>query len=236
MRGRKKAVFNWSGGKDSAMALQKVLREAEFEVVSLLTHLDRDTHTTTVHALPLPVILQQAASIGIPLTPLFVDQSLSDYPSQMRDIALQLKAKDVTHFIFGDLASSHIRSYRELILSPLNIETVQPLQHLTSAQAMDNFFDSGITATIIMVQAGVLSRDFIGKELNAETVKLFPDGIDICGEAGEYHTLVVEGGPLRSKVECLIEDVGEVSYDIRLSKGVFKTYSFFRATVNCSIS
>ncbi|WP_317193007.1 Dph6-related ATP pyrophosphatase [Kaistella gelatinilytica] len=33
----KKAVFNWSGGKDSALALQKVLEEKEFEVIALLT-------------------------------------------------------------------------------------------------------------------------------------------------------------------------------------------------------
>ena len=41
---RKKAVFNWSGGKDSALALYKVLQEGEFEVVSLLTTVNRDTH------------------------------------------------------------------------------------------------------------------------------------------------------------------------------------------------
>lgn len=233
---RKKAVFNWSGGKDSAMALQKVLCEGEFEVVSLLTHFERNTYTTTVHALPLPLISQQARLIDIPLTPLVVDQSLSDYPSQMRNIALQFKEKDVTHFIFGDLGSSEVRSYRQSILSPLNIETVQPLQQLTSMQAMGYFLSSGITAKIIMVQADLLPADLIGKELNAETIKQFPDTIDSCGEAGEYHTLVVDGGPLQSKLECSIDEILTVSYDIRLKEGVFKTYSFFRATVNCSIT
>ena len=33
----KKAVLNWSGGKDSALALQKVLEKKELEVIALMT-------------------------------------------------------------------------------------------------------------------------------------------------------------------------------------------------------
>ena len=41
---KKKAVFHWSGGKDSALALQDILKKDEFEVVSLLTTFDENTN------------------------------------------------------------------------------------------------------------------------------------------------------------------------------------------------
>lgn len=50
---RIRAVFNWSGGKDSAHAL--------------LTTVDRGTRRSSMHGIPLPLLQAQAESIGIPL-------------------------------------------------------------------------------------------------------------------------------------------------------------------------
>ncbi|MEC8567750.1 MAG: ATP-binding protein, partial [Pseudomonadota bacterium] len=45
---RKKAVFNWSGGKDSALALHTVLEQNEFEVVALLTTVNEETELSSM--------------------------------------------------------------------------------------------------------------------------------------------------------------------------------------------
>jgi diphthamide synthase (EF-2-diphthine--ammonia ligase) len=47
MNQRKKAVFNWSGGKDSALALQKTLQENVFDIISLLTTINEETRGQT---------------------------------------------------------------------------------------------------------------------------------------------------------------------------------------------
>ena len=54
----KKAVFNWSGGKDSALALYKVLQEGVFDVVALLTTVNRNSRRSTMHGIPLPLLQQ----------------------------------------------------------------------------------------------------------------------------------------------------------------------------------
>lgn len=62
---RIKAVFNWSGGKDSAHALLRAQQSDKYEIVSLLTTVNRETRRSTMHGIPLPLLQVQADSIGI---------------------------------------------------------------------------------------------------------------------------------------------------------------------------
>lgn len=59
----KKAVFNWSGGKDSALALQKVLEENEFEVLALLTTMNEESQKSSMHSIPLEILERQAEKV-----------------------------------------------------------------------------------------------------------------------------------------------------------------------------
>ena len=72
----KKAVFNWSGGKDSALALYTVLQQKQFEVVALLTTVNEETELSSIHAIPFSLLMKQAESIGIPLYPVFLPKNL----------------------------------------------------------------------------------------------------------------------------------------------------------------
>lgn len=47
-----KAVFNWSGGKDSALALYKVLQENKYEVVALLTTVNEENQRSSITLFP----------------------------------------------------------------------------------------------------------------------------------------------------------------------------------------
>ena len=64
---RIKAVFNWSCGKDSAHALLRAMQSGKYEIVALLTTVNRDTHRSTMHGIPTALLQAQADSIGIPL-------------------------------------------------------------------------------------------------------------------------------------------------------------------------
>jgi len=64
---RHKAVFNWSGGKDSAHALWRAMRSERYEIVALLTTVNRSTLRSTMHGIPTELLRAQADRIGIPL-------------------------------------------------------------------------------------------------------------------------------------------------------------------------
>ncbi len=57
-----KSIFNWSGGKDSALALHKVLQDNQYEVVSLVTTLDENTGLSFLHSIPINKLQEQADS------------------------------------------------------------------------------------------------------------------------------------------------------------------------------
>jgi uncharacterized protein (TIGR00290 family) len=231
MTKRKKAIFNWSGGKDSALALLKILEQDEFDVVSLLTTINQETLTSSVHSIPADILGKQAKSIGIPLYTVLFAKDLSDYDSKMSDTVDFFKKQGVTHFIFGDIFLTDIKTYRENKLNPLGIKVVEPLWNMTSAEVMNDFLKSGIKTKIIVTQANKLNETFIGKDLDQETISLFPDDVDLCGENGEYHTLSYAGGLFKKAVDFTIIHTNKISYDIKLNNGQTKTFEYWQAQI-----
>lgn len=95
----KKAVFNWSGGKDSALALQKVLEGKEFEVIALLTTITAETNTSSIHGIPLKLLKKQVESIGIPLYLVALTKDIKTYEDEMLKAVNHFKQLGVAHFI-----------------------------------------------------------------------------------------------------------------------------------------
>lgn len=229
MKQRKKAVFNWSGGKDSALALQKVLQEDVFDVVSLLTTINEETLTSSIHSIPVEMLKRQADSIGIPLYTVLFAKNLANYDDKMRETVNHFKKQGVTHFIFGDIFLADIKAYRENKLNPLGIEVVEPLWNKSPAEIMDDFIRSGIKSKIIVTQADKLDQTFIGKDLDQNTISLFPADIDICGENGEYHTLSYAGSLFKREISFSISQVNKISYDINLDNGQMQKFEYWQA-------
>lgn len=232
----KKAVFNWSGGKDSALALQTILKNPQFKIVALLTTFNLETATSSAHSIPLSLIEQQAEQIGISLYPIFLSKKSYDYECKMIEAVEYFKNKGVSAFIFGDIFLSDIRKYREDQLNPYNIEVVEPLWGKTSEEVMSEFFESDLKAKIVTTQADKLNEYYIGKELNQDLINSFPDYVDVCGEHGEYHSLVYAGSIFRKEIDFKIVRTSKLGFPIKLDTGETKTYSYWQADFEESFS
>ncbi len=231
MKTIKKAVFNWSGGKDSALALQKTLQGNEFEVVSLLTTINEDTLTSSLHSIPVELLTRQAESIGIPLYTVSLSKNKKTYEEGITEAIRHFKNQGVNHFIFGDIFLADVKSYRESKLNPLGIEVIEPLWGRTSEEIMNDFLKSGIKTKIIVTQADKLDQTFIGKEINDDFVKSLPDGVDLCGENGEYHTFSYDGEIFKTKVDFKISKTNKISYDFKMDTGEMKSYEYWQAEI-----
>ncbi|NVK83540.1 MAG: ATP-binding protein, partial [Cytophagia bacterium] len=75
------AIFNWSGGKDSALALYHTLRNPDFKVRKLLTSINSETDRISMHGVRLSLLQKQAELIGLPLSLLSLpgEISMADY-------------------------------------------------------------------------------------------------------------------------------------------------------------
>lgn len=230
---RIKAVFNWSGGKDSAHALLRAVESEDYEIVALLTTVNRDTHRSTMHGIPLSLLEAQAASIGIPLyiVDLTPKGNMEDYSSAMSQAVEHFKELGVTHFIFGDIFLHEVRTYREQQLAPYYIEVVEPLWGQSTEKVMDNFLSSGLKTIVVTTMADGLGDAAIGKLIDRDFVESLPSDIDPNGENGEYHTFCYDGPIFRYPVAYHLGKAFSQSYDVRLEDGTVKTYSYWFANL-----
>lgn len=231
MAQRKKAVFNWSGGKDSALALLQILQENEYEVVALLTTINEETATSSIHGIPLPLLRQQADSIGTPLYPVALSKEKT-YTEGMTEAATHFKDQGVKHFIFGDIFLADVRAYRENILHPLKIALVEPLWGKSSEEVMADFLQSGIKTKIILTQADQLDENFIGREIDRDFARSLPKGVDLCGEKGEYHTFSYDGGPFKKRIDFSISKANLIAHEFKLDDGSVKRHEYWQAEIS----
>lgn len=228
---KKKAVFNWSGGKDSAHALWRAMQSGEYEIVALLTTVEESTQRSTMHDIPSALLQAQAGRIGIPLhrVDLASGCGMEGYGAAMTQSIAHFKALGVTHFIFGDIFLHDVRTYRQRQLAPHGIEVVEPLWGKSSEEVMEDFLASGLQTMVVTTMDDGLGRDAIGRTVDRAFVASLPAGADPNGENGEYHTFCYDGPLFSSRIPFRLGEPRSRSYDIRLDDGTTKRYTYWFA-------
>jgi len=111
MQQKPKAIFSWSGGKDSAYCLHKVLSENLFDVKYLLTTVNHQFKRVSMHGVREELLDAQAESIGVPLLKVWVKEGTNDeYEKQMNEILLKAKEEGIEHVIFGDIFFGRLKN------------------------------------------------------------------------------------------------------------------------------
>lgn len=229
--GRIKAVFNWSGGKDSAHALMRILESGIYDPVALLTTVNLSTQESTMHGIPRRLLEAQAHSIGIPLhiVDLVPQGNMSDYKKAMTCAVNHFKKEDISHFIFGDIFLHDVRRYREEQLAPLGIQVVEPLWNNSSEEIMDRFLHSKLRTVIVTTQADKLGPEYIGREIDQTLIKGLPPETDPNGENGEYHTFCFDGPIFRKPIPFRLAPPQKKSFKITLDSGESQTFHYWHA-------
>jgi uncharacterized protein (TIGR00290 family) len=198
----KKAIFNWSGGKDSALCLHKVLQQNEYDIASLLTSVNTHYERVSMHGVRISLLEKQAQSLDLPLYQLRLPEmpSMEEYNDRMEQTMNYFRAQGVTYSIFGDIFLEDLRQYREDRLNQANISGVFPLWKIPGHQLMHEFIDQGFKAVLVCINARYLDRSFVGREIDADLLRDLPPNVDVCGENGEYHSFVYDGPIFRRPV------------------------------------
>ncbi len=192
--------FNWSSGKDSSLALYRVLQQKELNVSELITTVNQDYRRVSMHGLRIELLEQQAESLNIPLRKVCLPAqvSMDVYNRTMLATVTSLKENGFTHCVFGDIFLEDLRKYREDQLKKVGIQTVFPLWKTNTKDLLEEFLDLGFKAIIVCVNAKYLDDSFCGRLLDHEFLNDLPSNVDPCGEHGEFHSFVFDG-PLFNK-------------------------------------
>jgi uncharacterized protein (TIGR00290 family) len=192
---RPKAWLAWSSGKDSAWALHTVRRRGDFEIVALLTTVNRDHQRVAMHAVRESLLEIQAAATGLPLVKAVIPSSCRNetYEQAMGEAMTRAKAEGVSHVIFGDLFLEDIRAYREKQLASCGMTPVFPLWRRDTRRLAEEMLAGGLSAYLTCIDPRKLNRDFAGRRLDAELLAALPSSVDPCGENGEFHSFACAG-------------------------------------------
>ncbi|HEY4799657.1 MAG TPA: diphthine--ammonia ligase [Bacteroidia bacterium] len=198
----KPAVFCWSGGKDSALCLYKVLQQKEYEVKYLLTTMNAQFKRISMHGVREELLDEQAKQIGIPLVKIFVSEGTNaEYDKRMEETLLRFKAEGILDIIFGDIFLEDLRSYRENNLKKVGMNAIFPLWKKDTTKLLKEFISLGFKTILCCTNDAYLGEEWAGRRIDEKFLSQLPVGVDPCGENGEYHTFCYEGPIFRSPVE-----------------------------------
>jgi uncharacterized protein (TIGR00290 family) len=206
-----KAFFNWSSGKDSALALYKTLQNNSFEISCLLTSVNTHFQRISMHGVRVSLLEQQVESIGLPLIKMEIPEmpTMEIYENVMRSALEKLKEEGITHSIFGDIFLEDLRKYREDQLAKIGFQGVFPLWKMDTKKLIQEFLDLGFQTIVVCVNEQFLTKDFVGRVIDKQFIADLPENVDACGENGEFHTFTFDG-PIFSKP--IDFEIGEIVY------------------------
>jgi uncharacterized protein (TIGR00290 family) len=190
-----KALISWSSGKDSAFALHEVRRAGGFEVVGALTTVTETFGRVSIHGVRREILLAQCEAAGLPprIVPIPYPCPNEIYEARMAEAVARAVSEGITHIIFGDLFLADIRAYREQKLAGTGITPLFPLWDRPTLPLAQAMVASGFEAYIVTVDLKKLPTEFAGRKFDTSLMADLPEGVDPCGENGEFHTCVVAG-------------------------------------------
>lgn len=190
-----KILMNWSGGKDSAMALHLLQQNKNIEVISLLTSVNKEMQRISMHGVHIDLLKKQADCIGLPLQLLQVPESteMEVYEKAMEEQLSHFSKLGVRTSAFGDILLEDLREYREKQLAKIGWKAKFPLWQKDTQKLVHDFIEMGFKTRVCCINKEFLGTEFLGRDIDEDFVKALPKNVDPCGENGEFHTFVYDG-------------------------------------------
>jgi uncharacterized protein (TIGR00290 family) len=196
-----KSIFNWSGGKDSALALYYCLQNPDIEIKYLLTTMNDAVNRISMHGVREALLLKQAKEIGIPLYQIRLPEmpGMQEYNDTMRHHLELLKSEGITHSIFGDIFLEDLKAYRDERLTEVGLTGIYPLWKRDSHELINEFLSLGFGTVIACTQERL--GHLVGQDIDLELIASLPDDVDVCGENGEFHTFTFKGPIFKNPIK-----------------------------------
>jgi uncharacterized protein (TIGR00290 family) len=205
----KRVLLSWSSGKDSAWALHLLRQQPDVEVVALLTTFNTAADRVAMHAVRRTLVKMQAERAGLPLWEVELPWPCSndDYECRMRAVVERALAEGADAVAFGDLFLEDIRAYRVKQLAGTGLEPLFPVWGIPTGELAQQMIAGGVRAKLTCVDPAKLDPSFAGREFDTALLRDLPDGIDPCGENGEFHSFVYAAPVFSSAIAV---EAGEV--------------------------
>jgi diphthamide synthase (EF-2-diphthine--ammonia ligase) len=187
------------------------LRQQGIAPAGLLTSINESADRVAMHAVRHSVLRAQAAAAGLPLmiVPLPHPCANDVYEQRMTVAVSDALTQGFTHVAFGDLFLEDVRRYREERMAGTGLTPIFPLWGRPTPELGREMIRGGLEARITCVDPRVLPAEFAGRAYDEALLRDLPDGVDPCGERGEFHTCVTGGPMFGARIDATIGEVVE---------------------------
>jgi len=190
-------LLAWSGGKDSTLALERLLDNTRWRVAGLLTTVTADYDRIAIHGVRRSILRRQSDSLGLPLIEAEIPANATNaiYEAAFAGALARAQAHEpgLADVAFGDLFLADVRAYRESLLARLGWRGVYPIWGENTTRLARYFVERGYCAILSCVDTQQLAAEFCGRGYDTGLLDELPASCDACGENGEFHTCVHAG-------------------------------------------
>ena len=203
--------MSWSSGKDSAYALHIARADRRVDVRALLVTVNEAADRVAMHAVRRSLLEAQAERLRLPLHVVDIPSPCPNevYEARMADAVTAARDAQVERMVFGDLFLEDVRAYRERNLADTGISPVFPLFGRQTDLLAREMIGSGVRAVLTCIDPRVLPAEFVGRSFDEQLLAELPEGVDPCGERGEFHTFVWDAPGFSSPVPIAVGEVVE---------------------------
>lgn len=200
MNSVKLAFGSWSGGKDCCLACFRAIKSG-MKVSYLVNMVTVDGERSVSHGLAARWLQMQSEAMNIPLVQHMT--SHADYEPEFKSVLLDLKQKGITEGVFGDIDVEEHRQWITRVCTEVGVMPHLPLWLEDQGKIMMEFINRGFEAVVVAAKADIMGEEWLGRKIDKQFVADLSElhNITPCGEAGEYHTLVIDGPMFEKRME-----------------------------------
>lgn len=190
-------LLSWSGGKDSCLMLHELLKTKAHAIEALVCMVKEGR--IGMHGVPISLLDRQASALGIKLEKVETSESIR-YEEALGKLLTSYADQGIRNTAYGDLFLEDVRAYREGFHKRLGLESLYPVWKRPTRAFARDFIDAGFKAIVTCVDSAKLDKSFAGRLFDSDFLADLPEGVDPCGENGEFHTFVFDGPSFREAI------------------------------------
>jgi len=194
-------LSSWSGGKDSCLACYLALGQG-YKISHLVNFISQEFKRVSFHGTEARLIQLQSQAIGIPL--LQKQTTWEGYEQEFKAAVRSLLPQGIEGMVFGDIYLDEHKEWVERVCGELGIAAIEPLWGKDTEEVFTGFIDADFEAIIVSASDDLIDQGWVGKRLDRKFLSYLKTvNVDLCGENGEYHTLVVNGPLFKRSIQII---------------------------------
>lgn len=201
----RKFVASYSGEKDSSLALYQAMQMGK--PVALIVMLEEQGLKSRSHGMSLDIIHAQAKAIGLPIYT--ASATWQDYENQFIQLLRKAQALGAESLVTGDIDLKAHAEWNQSVCDKSKLSLCMPLWQRPRSDIVHELIQLGFQSLIVTVNLNLgMTVEDLGQVLSLEYVnELVARGIDPCGEAGEFHTTVIDGPIFKHPLSVVKGDI-----------------------------